>query len=518
MAPWEKRAYGTYAGGDVKRMARGRRAWEGLDLGGGGRDTGGVAAQGRRIMTGVRVSSSYGIDAGDGFTAVVRAARSPRGPVFTTVAAVGGGGGDDAALRAAAAEATLAAARRTALVAAALPARDSVVRRIAVPLASVARARRVLPSLLDVQLPFRLEDCACAFPEIRRTSDGRVAALAAAAPRVAVERRLAGLREAGFDPMILDAEAVALWDRALAEHPVSNAGVRVVACLAPDRLVLVIGRGADLESVVTLREALRAPGADGGGEDWTVALQRARQALGTGGTAEWIWTGPSVAEGTGLLEAFERDLGAGCEVRWFRAKDPATFLARALAARALAMGTASCNLRSGDLAHPGLVSWDLSAGRRAAVLCIVAGLTLAAFNVAVATWIGRREAAVQQRLEAEARRVGRLSAVQRGQELRMARDSVARRRTALAPVTRMFEPSVTPQLAGVLRVARAASLAIEVVELGDGGVRVQGTSPDRDACSRLEDVLRLQGYRPRIRRGDEPVDGRVAFTLEGDRP
>jgi hypothetical protein len=469
-------------------------------------------------MTGVRVSSSYGIDAGDGFAAVVRAVRSPRGPVFTTVAAVGGAGADDPALRAAAAEAAMAAARRTAIVAAALPARESVVRRLVVPLPSVSRARRVLPSLLDVQLPFRLEDCACAFPEVRRMSDGRVAALAVAAPRVAVERRLAGLREAGFDPMILDAEAAALWDRALAEHPVTGAGARVVACLAPDRLVLVLGRGTDLESVVTFREALRVPAAGGGGEEWAAALQRARQAMGTGGTAEWIWVGPSVPEGAGLLAAFERDLGAASEVHWVRAKDPATFLARALAARALAAGTASCNLRAGDLAHPGLVSWGLSAGRRAAAFCIVAGLALAAFHVSLAAWVGRREAAVQQRLETEARRIGRLAGVQRGQELRMARDAVARRRTALAPVTRMFDPPVTPQLAGVLRVAKASSLALEVIEIAEVAVRVQGTSPDRDSCSRLEDFLRLQGYRTRVRRGDEPVDGRVPFTIEGDRP
>ena len=99
----------------------------------------------------------------------------------------------------------------------------------------------------------------------------------------------------------------------------------------------------------------------------------------------------------------------------------------------------------------------------------------------------------------------------------MARDAVARRTAALAPVARLFEPSAVPGLAGMLRLARNAGLTFEVVELADDAVRVEGTSPDRDACGRIEDFLRLQGYRTRSRRNDEAVDGRVPFTIEGDR-
>ena len=467
-------------------------------------------------MTGVRVSSSYGIDAGDGFLAVVRAARSPRGLAFTTVLSGTDPVAEDAR-QSAASEMALAAARRISIIAAALPARDSVVRRLTVPMPSVARARRVLPSLLDVRLPFRLEDCAFAFPVIRRTPDGRVDALAVAAPRSAVERRLAALKGAGFDPMILDAEAPALWARAQSECPATGTGIRVVAHFAPDRLVLAVGRGEDLESVVTLREGLGAAASDAPGSDRAAMLQRIRPVLGTDGSAEWIWTGPRVEGDPEAVASLERDLGAGADVRWIRAPEPATFLARALAARVLSAGPGACNLRQGNLAHAGFASWGLAAGRRAAVACIAAGLILAAFQVSLTAWMSRREADVQRRLESESRRVGRLAGVQRGQELRMARDAVARRTAALAPVARLFEPSAVPGLAGMLRLARNAGLTFEVVELADDAVRVEGTSPDRDACGRIEDFLRLQGYRTRSRRNDEAVDGRVPFTIEGDR-
>ncbi len=465
---------------------------------------------------GIRVSTSYGVDAGEGFTAVVRAVRSTRGSVFTTVCE-GRGPADDARVRSAAAELALAGSQRTAVTAAAMPARESVVRRIDVPLPSIARARRVLPSLLDVQLPFRLEDCASAYPDLRRLPGGRVRALAVAAPREAVARRLDALREAGFDPMILDAEAPALWDRALAEHRPAGDNVRVVAHAAPDRLVLAVGRGTELETVITLREPLRAPVQEDGAGAWSAALQRARQALGRGDAAEWIWTGPLAKESGDVLDAFERDLSAGPGVTWIRSDSPGTFLARALAARAIDGTAADCNLRTGEHEHAGLSAWGASSGRRAAILCIVAGLALAVFQIALVAWIDDRGAAVQTRLEQEASRIGRLSRVQRGQEVRMAKEAVQKRMAALAPVTRMFQPSVTPRLAGILRVAAASGVTIEVVELSDAAVKVEGTSPNRDACSRIDDFLRLQGYKTQVRRREAGEDGRVPFAVQGDR-
>ncbi|MBU4459291.1 MAG: hypothetical protein KJ579_01885, partial [Verrucomicrobia bacterium] len=326
----------------------------------------------------------------------------------------------------------------------------------------------------------------------------------------------ATLREAGFDPMILDAEALALWARATAEHPPTAGMRRVVAHAAPDRFVLAVGSGVDLESVITQREALRAPGTGGGGS-WTAAVQRARQAVGGSGQTEWIWTGPAAAAESAVPEAFERDLDAGATVTWIRAASPETFLARALAARALSGGPLACNLRTGDLAHSGLSAWGMAAGRRAAAACIAAGLALSALSVAMVIWVDRRADEAQQRVQTAALRVGRLVRVQRGQELRMVRDAVDKRMDAMAPLPRMFQPSSTWRLAGILRLASSSQLTLEVVELSDAAVRVQGSSPNRDACGRVDDFLRLEGYRTEMRRSDESAEGRVPFTIQGER-
>ncbi len=50
--------------------------------------------------------------------------------------------------------------------AAALPTYECFARRIVAPLASAEKARKVLPSLLDVQLPFPIEKCVSLFPEV----------------------------------------------------------------------------------------------------------------------------------------------------------------------------------------------------------------------------------------------------------------------------------------------------------------------------------------------------------------
>ena len=86
--------------------------------------------------------------------------------------------------------------------------------------ASRAKAEKVFPSLLDIQLPFPLEDCLYQFVEFRRTSEGMVSALVCAARREAIQACLDRYQAQGADPMLLDHEGLALWTQSLVEWPV----------------------------------------------------------------------------------------------------------------------------------------------------------------------------------------------------------------------------------------------------------------------------------------------------------
>ena len=69
--------------------------------------------------------------------------------------------------------------RGTAALAVAVPAVQTVVRRLRAPFASVRKAARVWPSLLDVDLPFPVEGAACAYGPAHVDNDGTVAIAAA---------------------------------------------------------------------------------------------------------------------------------------------------------------------------------------------------------------------------------------------------------------------------------------------------------------------------------------------------
>jgi len=97
---------------------------------------------------------------------------------------------------------------------AAVPVRQSFSHELTAPFSRRSKAVRVLPTLLDLQLPFALDDCLYTFAELKAES-GSVRALAVGARTAEIERRLGDLVEKGIDPLALDHEGLALWSGAL---------------------------------------------------------------------------------------------------------------------------------------------------------------------------------------------------------------------------------------------------------------------------------------------------------------
>ena len=250
----------------------------------------------------------YGLDFGEGYAAVVRCARGGR---RTTLIAESRGAAASAALERAIGAIAAAQRRRRALVAAAAPARDVLLRRLVAPLASVAKARRVLPSLLDVQLPFPLDESVCAFPEVRPDGAGRVVALAAVAPKEALVRRVEQLRAAGLDPAVLAPEGLALWRGSRHEAPPADpSAARIVVYAGADRWTAAAGIG----------DAFRwtAAGAPPAAAEPAAALAAAAPLLRRlrtddefrSAALEWRWCGPAIPEGDARA-AVERAVAEG---------------------------------------------------------------------------------------------------------------------------------------------------------------------------------------------------------------
>ena len=295
-----------------------------------------------------RCRAAYGADLGRQRLVLVRA---ERGGGLTTL---WNGPAEAAQLKAAGLEIATAGAAGRALLAAALPATEAFARWIETPLVAADKALKVLPALLDVQLPFPLETCLYDFSKLRAGAAQNFRALACAARRTDIEARLAQVGALGLEPALLTHEGLALWRQAQAEIPLAPATLRVVAYLGDGRTTLAVGSGAQGGELISLHgirlgaDELAPPDAPAV-RQWTGRVSQLLRALpaGTAGEAvQWLWCGP----GAELARPLEAALAQGDRVRFKTLSEPALFLARALALAALA-GESDGQLRNGDLTH-----------------------------------------------------------------------------------------------------------------------------------------------------------------------
>ena len=162
-------------------------------------------------------------------------------------------------------------------VAAALPVHSTFSLRLRAPFSSVAKAEKVWPALLDIQLPFPLDSAVYRFLAPVRTADGQVETLAVAIRREDLAAWQARWQAAGFAPWVADHEGLALWSRSGAEQPLEKKGFRMVCYVGLDRIALAWGQGPDLLA------ARRPPGSGRSGPCNFCAPSRGRMAARSSG-------------------------------------------------------------------------------------------------------------------------------------------------------------------------------------------------------------------------------------------
>ena len=460
---------------------------------------------------------SYGIDATTRRIVAVRSEKTRRGLKQVTV--LDHAGRPDASSSAALTRMREEAQAGRASVSACMPAYESLTRWIRTPLTSLAKARKVLPSMLDIQLPFPIESCSCEFVQVARNTTGTVDALGVAARTEDIERRLALLEDLGVSADRLDHEGLALWARSVAEVPPERDTVRVVACLGEEHAVLVVGRGPEYIASHGIRMGLDE--LRGGPDRSRPLAQRARQVLLSlppspgDATTLWLWTGPGADPAlTGPLQAALDGVGS---LRFAMHDRPAEFLARALSARGLGGDATGCNLRAGALAHPRAAARAERQATLSAISCLAAGLLLCGLGLTWRAFLEYRRSTLQDTIGSLAAKLARTSRVPRGQEVLTVQRAIEQRAPTVTPFLRAVQPPLTGLLAGLLQAAREQSMNIENLSLTDGSVSLHATSPDWDRCEKLAAPLRAAGFSVSLERQDALADERVHFMIKGSR-
>lgn len=428
--------------------------------------------------------AAFGVDEHRGQLIVVRATRRGRAAAF---------------------DAASTQAPSDGLVSVALPQHDSFLKWITAPLASARKAGRVFGALLDVQLPFSVEDCQTALVQIRPTPDGTgTRGLMAGARHEAIARRLDEGKALGVAPHILDHEGLALWSQGLAEFPADPAGLRVLVYLKAERATVVVGQGDQVLGAHGLRQTQA---------DQIIRLVRSYVTDRPAATL-WVIMGPAAEPGTA------RDLFAALADRWpgsmlKTAQDPATFLARALASRALGLGVDLCNLRTGPFLHPTLAIQTRRAPYRRLAAILIASLALIAVNVAWQQAAAWKLAALQRQIGQMAVEVaGAPRLVPRGQEVLGARRALDSQTRDLEPFLASAPPTLTDLLGTVLAIGQAEGVTFETVMLTRKNAVLHGRADDWTRCERTDGRLKTVGNDVKVERKDAASNSnRVAFVI-----
>ena len=408
-----------------------------------------------------------------------------------------------------------------AAIAACLPSSESFARWLQTPLASKAKARKVAPSLLDIQLPFPLEECVYDMVRFRVSGDGKIDALAVAARTQDITARLDLFQRAGIEPMRLDHEAFALWTQALREIPVERNALRVVAYVGADHSTLVFGHGTEFLSTHSIRAGaaeLEAAGSETARRFNLRAQQLLRAQLAEPGAqaVQWIWAGLAASKTfTQTLESGLQPLG---EIGFLAARDPARFLARAVAGSVLEGEPLSCNFRLGTLAHPAELRHRSRQKSRVAVAFLAAGLLLCGLNAGWRILLARQKQAVQEKLTSLAQQMSQMGRVPRGQELLVAERAGREQAPLSAPFLEAFEPSLMAVIGGIVELAHKHNMAIEFLSLKKDAVTIRGAAAEWTQGELLAGFLRDRGFTADIQRQDAGADERVHFNLKAQLP
>jgi hypothetical protein len=437
--------------------------------------------------------TAYGIDENGGQPILIKAVRRGRSLSFSKADS----------------SETATPAPRTVL-AACLFQRESFTRWLTAPIASSRKAATVFHSLLDIQLPFSVEDCEIALLGTMPTDDGTgTRGLVAGARHEDIEKKLEGLAQSGLDPHLLDHESIALWHQSLIEYaPVrEESSPRVVIYLGSDRITLV----ADQSAVFLGALSLRQPEAE--------AIHRFLKSHfpDVPAITQFLWTGPGATLGT------VESLYASLSSRWPGSSkivhEPETFLARALAGRALTPCPTSCNLRSGLHLHPELARRQEKQPTLWGRACLASGLLLCLVNVVWLAAAQHRISETQASLKALAVEVsGSPRGIQVGQEVLAARRAMDQQTKTMEPFLAAVDGPLRDTLNTILFLATEEGLTIETLTLSRKNGVIHGLAPKFEQGGKLAQRLNGAGWTTSVERKVQPPgEEREAFVIGMER-
>jgi len=392
---------------------------------------------------------------------------------------------------------------------------SSFSRWLETPFSSRSKALKVLPSLLDVQLPFPLEQCQYRFAKLGSGPNGMVRALALASRRNDLTARLATISTLGIDPVVVDHEGLALWYSAASS---SRFTPQAIMYLSPDRATLVIGDGKEFGSAHGFRMGTNTILGDAASfRQWITRIQHVlRSRLCVNQQAiPWLWVGPG-SEDREVRQRIENALSD--QIQFSTVEDPTTYLATSLALRGLRQEAMDANLRGSELEHRILAQRRQRDFTRSSVAGILVGALLLICSIGGRSIFDARNRSAQKQVTAIASELTGLSAhaIPRGHELFVVNQQLSKAEDPGDPFLRAFVIGPSAALGRTVQAAHPLHIRITSFSARDQQFTVRGYATRWQACLKYAQTLNEQGNQVNLQRVSESSQDRIEFVLKGE--
>ena len=394
---------------------------------------------------------------------------------------------------------------------------DSVFRWLSTPFPSIRKAKKVFPSLLNVQLPFDLAHCRHTFLSPHEIN-GQVHALALAVRDETLQRTLDQAASLGMDPQIVQHEGLALWQETLGACPPEPSESRVVACLGVHRTILLYGEGSTLrgaQQIAVGQERLTGAHTDEQAAWAAKALLFIRSQSKKQNPLTWMWCGPGANEPEPIA-SLERCLTWPEPIAFRRLESFDAPIAQAMNRMLATRPAVFHNFRCGPFAHPQSTQQYARAVRNTRLWLYLLGVFLCAAGILWQAMLQRQNSVLDRQLE-NAVSVITGGTAPKAQEVAYVSRILEDRRASCGAFSAMTDRPAETLLTRLLALSAENHIRLERLSIQTAGAEMKGSTERWETGALLEAELQRQGYKTDLQRQDAGADERVHFTLKGIR-
>jgi len=398
-----------------------------------------------------------------------------------------------------------------------LPVSDSICRWLTTPFPSIRKARQVFPSLLDIQLPFKLEQCRYRFIDVQQKA-GQVKALAVAARDEQIENHIEQCQSLQIDPVVIVHEGLALWNLSRSEVPPKTDEQRIVTWIGKDHSILLFGKGKSFTCAENISIGTASLSADdeSSSDAWgqRVSLIMHAHASDIGPEIIWYWCGPG-AVNEELITSLQNQCVTHNVVTYRTHKEPEHFAGKAANTLLLSRSPLFSNFRDGPFSHTLTKRMNERVHTTARLLTTLLGILLILVNVAWLILLHRSDIRIDAELHQRVKQLTHGGSAPKAQEVLTVNRILDAQRPAWREFARMLEQRPARQLANLVKECSDRHIHISQLSITPNDMLIRGDADHWNAGGELEIIMQQTGYKTSLTRKDAGADERVHFQLKG---